>query len=61
MFNEQDKVLVQKLTEKVDRGDTDINVYEHITACALDNICGMLLNTTRLHFLLLNVCAKMLQ
>lgn len=38
VFNEQDKKLVQKL-EKYASGD-DCNIYEHITAIALDNICG---------------------
>lgn len=40
VFNEQDKILVQKLLEKVDSGCEDVNIYEHITACALDIICG---------------------
>lgn len=38
VFNEQDKKLVQKL-EKYAVGE-ECNIYEHLTAVALDNICG---------------------
>lgn len=38
VFNEQDKKLVEKLNEKV--GLDEFNIYENISAVALDNICG---------------------
>jgi len=38
VFNEQDKKLVQKL-EKYAQNKEDCNIYEYLTAVALDNIC----------------------
>lgn len=38
VFNEQDKILVEKLNERVGKGE--FNIYTNINAIALDNICG---------------------
>ncbi|XP_063696604.1 cytochrome P450 4d1-like isoform X2 [Culicoides brevitarsis] len=37
VFNEQDKILVQKLNEHV--GKDEFNIYSNINAIALDNVC----------------------
>jgi len=39
VFNEQSKILQEKLLARAD-GRTQINVFNDITLCALDIICG---------------------
>lgn len=39
VFNEQSKVLIEILRDRASNSH-EINVYEHVTQCALDNICG---------------------
>lgn len=41
VFNEQDNILVEKLRKKVENdGCEEINMYNHIAACAIDIISG---------------------
>lgn len=42
IFNEQSTVLIESL-EKI-RSENEINLYSYIAACALDIICGELID-----------------
>lgn len=39
VFNDLDKVLVEVLRDKAKSGG-EVNIYDYLTRCALDNICG---------------------
>ncbi len=41
VFNEQSRILVDKLDQAINESEQGFNIYPFITRCTLDIICGM--------------------
>lgn len=40
VFNEQSRILVEKLKQIATNKDNDFNIFPYVTRCTLDIICG---------------------